>query len=612
MKEKKTAYNKTTTSSLLLYFMEGALLYFILCVIFAALSALFDMVSPQIIRITIDNVFGEQILSSSSISGRIVNAVGGRDYLRNNIWILAFGIVLSALFKVTCQYLFRVTNAKASETFLKNMRDRLFDHIERLPYEWHSKNKTGDILQRCTSDIDMVKGFFAEQITALFRISLFLLSSVYFMLRMNVSLTLISLIPMPIIFIYSFTYFKRVSAKFRECDDNEGILSSICQENLTGVRVVRAFGREKYETTKFEKQNLHYTGLWENMSRVMSNYWSTADFLSGIQIMLVVVLGAYYCVYLGMSSGEYLAFVAYNYKLIWPIRMLGRMLSEMSKAGVSIERIKQIMDTEEEITSSSEVFKDNVFDQDIVFDHVSFSYGNNRVLDDVSFKIPAGTTLGILGGTGSGKSTLMMLLDKLYLLDKDSGAIYLGNKNINDIDTHYLRSNIGFVLQEAFLFSRSIYDNIRITNSDLSLDEVRSASRIASLDDAVMSFSKGYDTYVGERGVTLSGGQKQRVSIARMLTQNTPIMIFDDSFSAIDTETDAKIRAALENKFGTATIIIISHRITTLAKTDNIIVLEHGNLIEEGRHEQLIHGGGLYQKIYEIQSGIEEAVNNGN
>lgn len=608
MKTNQSKYNKASTLSLLNFFLQGAKGYFVLCIIFAALSAVFDMVSPQIIRITIDDVFGEQIPTQGSLTYKLIRALGGVENLQRNLWILALGIIISALLKVSCQYLFRVTNSKASETFLKNMRDSLFKHLEHLPFQWHSANHTGDILQRCTSDIDMVKNFFAEQMTALFRISLFLISSIYFMARMNITLTLISLIPTPIIFVYSYTYFKQVGSHFRECDDNEGILSSICQENLTGIRVVRAFGREQYELNKFKKQNAFYTSLWENMSRIMSRYWSTADFLSGMQIMLVVVLGAYYCVNLGMTSGEYLAFVSYNYKLVWPIRMLGRMISEMSKAGVSVERIKHIMDAEEE-TSPDEASTPDI-KQDIVFDHVSFSYGNNIVLDDVSFKIPCGSTLGILGGTGSGKSTLMMLLDKLYLLKEGEGSIYIGATNINDIDTGYLRANIGFVLQETFLFSKTISENIGIRDASLDLEAIRTSARAACLDEAVMEFANGYDTSVGERGVTLSGGQKQRVSIARMLTQNAPIMIFDDSFSAVDTETDSKIRSSLEKRFGSATIIIISHRITTLSKADNIIVLEHGKIQEQGSHDFLVSNNGIYHHIYEIQSGIEEAISN--
>ena len=603
----KTKYYRSSSSDLIMYFMNGAKVYFILCIIFAALSSLFDMVTPQVIRITIDNVFGEIVPEESSLISWTIGKLGGAIFLKDNLWILAMIVVLSSLLKVACQYFFRVTNAKSSEIFLKNMRDSLFLHIEKLPYEWHTSNKTGDILQRATTDVETVKMFFTEQLVSLCRISLLLVSSVIFMFRMNIKLTFLSLIPFPFMLMYSFRYFKQVSEHFRECDDNEGILSSICQENLTGVRVVRAFGREKYELDKFEKQNTFYTGLWEKMSHIMSRYWSTADFLSGIQVMIVVVLGASFCVHSKMSSGEYLAFIAYNYKLIWPVRMLGRMLSEMSKAGVSIDRIKQIMDQEEE---NGDAHEKPDMDQDICFDHVSFAYQKNKVLDDVSFVIPAGSTLGILGGTGSGKSTLMLLLDKLYILKDDQGTIRIGDKNINSVNTDYLRKNIGFVLQESFLFSRSIAENISITSPDIDIDMIREASRDACLDDTVMSFANGYDTFVGERGVTLSGGQKQRVSIARTIIRNTPVLIFDDSFSAVDTETDMKIRQSLEKRFRKATIIIISHRLTTLSKADNIIVMEQGRIVEQGRHSDLIHNGGIYQKIYEIQAGVEEAVLN--
>ena len=605
---KKKTINYYSSSEMISQFLSGAKLMFLLSIVLAAISSVFDMVAPQIIRVTLDNIYGSEPIKSNSVWAVIIEDLGGLSHVRENIWLLASGIVAAALIRAVAQFSFRVTNAKAGETFIKNMRDILYAHMERLPYSWHSSNKTGDILQRCSSDIEMIKNFFSEQLTALFRISLYLLSSIYFMLKMNVSLTLISLLPMPIILINSLRYFKKVGARFRECDDNEGILSRNCQENLTGVRVVRAFGMENHEVNKFERQNTHYTHLWDKMAVTMSRYWSTADFLSGMQIMLVVVLGVFYCVKKGMTSGEYVAFVAYNYKLVWPIRQLGRMLSEMSKAGVSVDRIHEIMIQSEEEEHVSDSCPD--LRQSIRFENVSFAFDDNPVLENVSFTIPYGTTLGILGGTGSGKSTLMMLLDKMYLLGKNQGRISIGDTDIKNIRTSYLRSNIGFVLQEPFLFSRSIAENIGITSERLDLDSIREAADIAALDNAVMSFTNGYDTYVGERGVTLSGGQKQRVAIARMLTQKTPIMIFDDSFSAIDTETDAKIRSALEKKFGTGIIILISHRISTLAKADNILVLEHGKVTEQGTHEELIHNNGLYQRIYDIQSGAEEAILN--
>ncbi|MEE1327097.1 MAG: ABC transporter ATP-binding protein, partial [Oscillospiraceae bacterium] len=387
--------------------------------------------------------------------------------------------------------------------------------------------------------------------------------------------------------------------------ENEGKLSAMAQENLTGVRVVRAFGQERSEIDKFEKQNNHYTSLWEQMGKTLSRFWSTSDILSGIQVMLVVIFGAYFCIHGTLHSGEYIAFISYNSMMVWPIRQLGRMISELSKAGVSIDRVAYIMNSPVEQDDVDAV--DAPMDGDICFEHVSFGYENSpEILHDIDFTMKAGTTLGILGGTGSGKTTLMLLLDKLYPLEEGCGRITVGGTDIRKIRTEHLRRNIGMVLQEPYLFSRTIGENIGIVAPELDMQAVREAAKAAALDESITSFTAGYDTMVGERGVTLSGGQKQRAAIARMLLSDTPIMIFDDSLSAVDTETDAKIRHAIQKRFGKASVILISHRITTLSAADKIIVLDGGRIAEEGTHDTLKAAGGIYQKIYEAQSGIEE------
>lgn len=586
-------------------FLKGSRLMFAISILAAALTALADMVTPQIIRAAVDNAIGGREPAFSAWVMGLVNAAGGFEYLGRHLWIMAAAIMAVALVKVAAQYVFRVSNTKATETLVKTMRDSLFSHIERLPFSWHMKNRTGDIIQRCTSDIDTTKNFVSEQLTSIFRIVILLALSMAFMLSMNGPLTVIALIPMPVIILYSMRFHRKIGDGFRACDESEGKLSAMVQENLTGVRVVRAFGRERYETDRFQAQNESYTGLWVRLAKVMSRFWSTSDVLSGVQVMLVVVFGAVFAIRGTMTSGEYIAFIAYNSMLVWPIRQLGRMISEMSKAGVSMERIGYIMDSQEERDRPGAAACDMT--GDIVFDHVNFAYeGCPQMLHDISFTMKAGTTLGILGGTGSGKSTMMLLLDKLYDLPPENGHITIGGVDINDIRTEHLRRNIGMVLQEPYLFSRSIADNIGITDPGVTLTQIREAARAACLDDTVEGFTKGYDTFVGERGVTLSGGQKQRAAIARALVQNTPILIFDDSLSAVDTETDAKIRAALEARFGSACIILISHRITTLSKADKILVLDHGRIVEEGTHDELKTAGGIYQKIYEIQSGSGE------
>ena len=601
---KKTTPQKQTLA-LLWRFLKGAKRYFLATILAAGITALADMLQPQIIRAAIDCALGGKEGDFPAFVMELVDRIGGFSYLGQHLWIMALAVLIVALVQVISQYAFRVFNTKASETLVKTMRDQLFSHIQHLPFSWHMKNRTGDIIQRCTSDIDTTKNFLSEQLTSIFRIALLLVLSITFMCSMHPLLTLIALIPTPVIILYSFYFHKKVHDGFEECDESEGKLSAMAQENLTGVRVVRAFGQERAEIDKFQKQNDHYTSLWEKMGKTLSQFWSVSDILSGIQVMLVVIFGAYFCVNGNLHSGEYIAFISYNSMMVWPIRQLGRMISELSKAGVSIDRVSYIMNSP--VEQDEQDATDADMNGDICFEHVNFSYENSsQILHDIHFTMKAGTTLGILGGTGSGKSTLMLLLDKLYPLEEGCGRITIGGTDIRKIRTAHLRLNIGMVLQEPYLFSRTIAENIGIASPVLDMEAIRTAAQAAALDTSITSFTAGYDTMVGERGVTLSGGQKQRAAIARMLVNDTPIMIFDDSLSAVDTETDAKIRQAIAKRFGKASVILISHRITTLSAADKIIVLDRGRIAEEGTHETLKSAGGIYQKIYEAQSDITE------
>ena len=605
MASNEASPQKREKLSLLWQFLKGAKRYFLVTVLAAGVTSLADMLQPQIIRAAVDCALGGKEGDFPAFVMNMVDSIGGFSYLGQHLWIMASAILAIAVIQVISQYTFRVYNTKASETLVKSMRDQLFSHIERLPFSWHMKNRTGDIIQRCTSDIDTTKNFLSEQLTSVFKIAILLIFSIFFMVSMHGTLTLIALIPMPLIIGYSIHFHHKIHEGFTDCDENEGKLSAMAQENLTGVRVVRAFGQERSEMDKFTKQNDYYTSLWVKMAKIMSRFWSVSDIISGIQVMLVVVFGAWFCIHGSLTEGEYIAFISYNSMLVWPIRTLGRMISEMSKAGVSIDRVAYIMhsplETDEPDATNAPM------DGDICFEHVNFAYENSpELLHDINFTMKAGTTLGILGGTGSGKSTLMLLLDKLYLLDENGGRITIGGTDIRKIKTEHLRKNIGMVLQEPFLFSRTIAENIGITSPEVDMDAIRAAARAAALDETITSFASGYETMVGERGVTLSGGQKQRAAIARMLTQETPIMIFDDSLSAVDTQTDAKIRHAISEKFGKASVILISHRITTLSAADKILVLDRGRIVEEGTHEELKQNGGIYQKIYETQTGTKE------
>ena len=543
-------------------------------------------------------VWGRIFARLPSLAQRTLAAVGGADYLREHLYLAAVGILLAAGISAVFQYLNTYLNTKGAESMVKTARDWLFHHIEHLPYEWHMQNQTGDIIQRCTSDVNMVRDFVAEQLIQVVRIAILIGFSIVFMVSMSVRLSVIVFLSVPLIIAYSWFFYYKIGHLFQQCDENEGVLSTITQENLTGVRVVRAFGREQYEKERFRKQNEVYTNAWMKLCGLLSGYWATGDLIMGVQLLLIVVLGSVYCVRGTLTAGELIAFISYNRRLIWPVRRLGRMISEMSKAGVSMDRLRYILNSPLEFRTENGACPP--LNGDIVFDHVTFGYEKEKpVLKDLDFTIRGGSIVGIMGPTGSGKSTVQYLLNRLY--EPDQGSISIGGVPIREMSLPWLRSQIGFVMQEPYLFSRTIRENITMAG-EVSEERLHRAVRVASLEETLDRFSEGYDTMVGERGVTLSGGQKQRTAIARMLVQETPVMIFDDSLSAVDAETDEKIRRALKEYAGQATMILISHRISTLMDADRIIVLEDGRITAEGTHEELLKKSELYRSIYEIQS----------
>lgn len=587
-------------------FLDGSKRWFLAAILSTVGLALTNMLTPQIVRVTVDSVLGSEPFDLPPFLADLLNRLGGAEVLREKLWMIGIVIVCIAVFGFAFFYGSRVFNTKAAETLVKTMRDKVFRHLLALPDDWYGKNRTGDIIQRCTSDINMVKDFLSEQLVSVFRIVVMLALSLFFMFSLHVGLTLIALAGVPVLLTTSLIFHKKVSPEFEICDENEGKLSAIVQENLTGVRVVRAFGREVYEKEKFDNQNRYYMGLWDRVNKMFCRYWSVADLIANLQIMLLVVFGAVFAIRGELSAGAYIAFLSYNGYLTWPIRQLGRVISEMSKAGVSLRRIEGILNAAPERDEDGAEHVTTDYRGDIAFDRVSFSFdGKTPVLEDVSFTVPAGSTVGILGGTGSGKSTLVRLLDRLYPLPEGSGTISVGGIDIRRLRAAELRSNIGFVLQEPYLFSRTIGENLRLAKQTASDAELRAAAHIACLDSAVEGFPSGYDTFVGERGVTLSGGQKQRAAIARTLVQDTPILIFDDSLSAVDTETDATIRARLAGREGRATTLLISHRTATLMHTDRIVVLDRGRVAEIGTHEELLAKNGIYRRIYDIQNGGE-------
>ena len=602
MKEEKlTGRGK---AKLVVRYLRPVAWLFALGLLMSLFSQVFNALIPQIVRVTVDSVLGtEKPQLPAALAGALPIEALRADPAMALVWA-AGAVVLFAVLRGFAIFGQRLFLARGSEGFVKGIRDELFSHIQRLPFAWHTAHQTGEMIQRCTSDVEVVRTFVCTQLVEVIRTVILVAVYLYAMFSMNVKLSLVSLAFIPVVALSSGLFYGRIAARFKVADEAEGELTTMVQENLTGVRVVRAFGRESFELGKFNEKNDRFSELWIKLGRVLAVYWASGTLLTCLQVMVILILGVVEAVKGELTLGGFLAFVSYNSTLAWPVRSLGRVLADMSKAGVSMDRVAYILRAEEEreLPGAAEA----PMDGDIVFSHVSFGYEGQEVLRDVSFTVPAGSTFAILGGTGSGKSTLVHLLDRLYDLGEGQGEITIGGRDIRLIERGYLRRNIGLVLQEPFLFSRTIRENIAAPRPGAAEAEIRRAAAIACVDEAVTEFPDGYDTLVGERGVTLSGGQKQRVAIARMLISGAPVMVFDDSLSAVDSETDAKIRAALRESLGRATVILISHRITTLMQAERILVLENGQVSDIGTHEELISRPGIYREIYDIQMSSDD------
>ncbi len=587
-----------TRAGMLRFFLKGSLSLFAASIVCNLFSVLFTAAVPQIVSFTVDSVIGNEPVSDALAP--LVDLFGGIGYLKGHLGAIAAAALLCAALIGLFQYLQAYFNARANQTLAERMRNTVFSHVLRLPLAWHRASRTGDVIQRCTSDADTISNFISGQLVTLVRVLILTTLSLTLMFLMNVPLGAIAAAFVPVLLLYSLIFYKRMGKHFLECDENEALLSAYAQENFSGVRVVRAFGRERSERDKFERQNTYYTGLWVRTLRYLNLFWISSDLLLTLQLMTIIAVGTVFCVQGNLTAGQLLAFVSYNTLLMDPVRQLGRIISNLSKAGVSIDRLAELMNVEEEEEGAFEPLKG-----DIVFDGVRFSYGDREVLKGVSFRVPEGTTLGIIGGTGSGKSTLAALLDGLYPLD--GGDITIGGRSIKELSPATVRGNVGLILQEGHLFSRTVGENIAIATHGAGQDEIERYAKIACVHENVMGFARGYDTVVGERGVTLSGGQKQRVAIARTLLRKTPYLIFDDSLSAVDSDTDVMIRNNLRRECAGSTVIVISHRISTVMDAENILVLEDGNIKEQGTHEELLKLGGTYRRLFEMQTEPPEA-----
>ncbi len=588
---------------LLLSFLKGNWGKITGSVVSVIMAVAFRFVSPVIIALTLDSVLGSQPLNLPAFLEDIINRAGGTPMLARNIWICAMALIIAMALRSVFLFTRGKWIAVASENMAMNIRNRLYDHLQKLPYEYHVKAETGDIIQRCTSDVETTRRFIATQLIETIRMLAMLAIALVILLKIHAGLTLISLSLVPIILVASICFFRKVQELFTKVEEAEGSLSTILQENLTGIRVVRAFGRQKHEREKYSVANDDFRDKGMHLMKYFASFYGLTDLLVMSQTLIAVLGGIYFAVNGEITLGQFIIFNAYVQMMMWPVRHFGRVLADMGKMLIAVGRIKEILTVKEE-TSGENPIKPKL-DGDIKFENVYFSYSDkeHHVLENLDFEVKAGETVAILGSTGSGKSTLVQLLQRLY--DHQSGRIEIGGHDIKDIDKTHLRRRIGIVLQEPFLYSKTIKENIGITLKEENDDKIFQSAQIASVHDVINEFEQGYDTIVGERGVTLSGGQKQRVAIARTILRDCDILIFDDSLSAVDTHTDAKIRKALKERRQGVTTFIISHRISTLMEADKILVLEDGRIAQQGNHDELLSQDGLYKRIWDIQAAME-------
>jgi ATP-binding cassette subfamily B protein len=565
-----------------------------------SIGTFFSYTGPLVIKTTIDSVLGDVPLSDGLLVDRLFSSLGGADVLRSRLWIPAALLVAVVGLQGLFTFVSRTLASVAAEGSIRGLRNRLLRHIQKQEFNYFNNASTGDLIQRCTSDVDTIRRFLETQFVEIGNTMIMLVIALSLMFSIHRPLAWLTVPIIPLTVAFSYYFFSRVQKTFTLSDESEGRLSAMLSEHLTGIRVVKAFGRESYEIGRFDELNMDYRRVTQKLIDLLAMYWSVTSLFSMGQVVLVLTMGSIWAVQGSVTLGVLQVFISYVWMILWPLRQMGRILVDMGKAFVAVGRIEEIFTSEvEDIHAAGTAPK---FRGKVRFEGVSFKYpgdDDKAILKNISFEVAPGETLGILGPTGSGKTTILHLLAGLY--PDYQGSITVDGRELRDLQLKEYRSQIGYVLQEPFLFSGSIKKNIRMGRADALMNDIEHVAREAEMHQVIEDFEMKYQTVVGERGVTLSGGQKQRLAIARAMVKGVPLYLFDDSLSALDAETDARIRNNLLAREERATTLIVSHRLSTIAGADRILVLERGEITQLGTHAELSEEPGLYSRLWDLQ-----------
>lgn len=595
----------TTNDRSLWHITRGQRLRYGNAIVAMAATNLFMFGAPLIGKYAIDVVVERDFSAAAPPLLWLARRIDGSEPYAAYLWLSAAAAVLLTVFGGVCLYARGRLAALASEAIVRRLREELYRRMQHLQARFYDAADTGDLVQRASSDVETVRVFLASDVVEIGRAIMLIACVTPILFWMDARLAWLALCLMPFLSIAAYLFFSRVKVVFQQTDEAEGAMTATLQENLTGIRVVRAFARQDYEIDKFADRNATFRDLNHRLIQLMGIYWSSSDLLAMTQVGIVLFAAALYLMNGTMTVGTLFAFMTYVTMVIWPVRQLGRVLTDTGKAVVSLGRINEVLTEPEE---SREVAPGSGRARGVIdIEDVSFEYEPGRpVLRDVTLHVAAGETLAIVGPPGSGKSTLIRLLLRLY--DHQGGSIRLDGRDIRTTNRQWLRRQVGVVLQEPFLYSRSIRANLMVGRPGAPEQELIEACQEAAIHDSVLSFPSGFDAMVGERGVTLSGGQRQRLALARALLKDPPVLVLDDSLSAIDTGTEGHILAALRRRKGRQTTLIIAHRLSSVMHADRIVVLDEGRVVQLGDHATLAAAPGPYRRLCEIQGALDAAI----